>query len=60
MLGEWISSCEMNTPRGIFEAYIMDERKITSGKGAATFLDVLGWKGIWERNQFARFAAKPP
>lgn len=31
----------------------MDERKITSRKGEATFLDVLGWKGIWERNQFA-------
>ncbi len=31
----------------------MDVRKITSGKGAVTFLDVLGWKGIWERNQFA-------
>lgn len=31
----------------------MAERKITSGKGAVTFLDVLGWKGIWERNQSA-------
>ena len=31
----------------------MEERKINSGKGAVTFLDVLGWKGIWERNQFA-------
>ncbi len=22
MVGEWISSCEMNTPRGIFEGLI--------------------------------------
>lgn len=31
----------------------MDMRKPTNGKGAVTFLDVLGWKGIWERNQNA-------
>ena len=31
----------------------MDKSKIKEGKGAVTFLDVLGWKGIWERNQFA-------
>lgn len=31
----------------------MDGSKIKDGKGAVTFLDVLGWKGIWERNQFA-------
>ena len=31
----------------------MDKRKITRGEGAVTFLDVLGWKGIWERNQSA-------
>lgn len=28
-------------------------RKVTNGKGAVTFLDVLGWKGIWQRNQSA-------
>lgn len=31
----------------------MDKSRIKTGKGAATFLDVLGWKGIWERNQNA-------
>ncbi len=31
----------------------MDISKIKDGKGAVTFLDVLGWKGIWERNEFA-------
>lgn len=31
----------------------MDRNKIKSGKGAVTFLDVLGWKGIWERNKHA-------
>lgn len=31
----------------------MEGKNIKAGKGAVTFLDVLGWKGIWERNQSA-------
>lgn len=31
----------------------MGRNNIKNEKGAATFLDVLGWKGIWERNQYA-------
>lgn len=31
----------------------MDKQNIMDEKGAVTFLDVLGWKGIWERNPFA-------
>ncbi len=32
---------------------MMDKNYFKKEKGAATFLDVLGWKGIWERNQSA-------
>lgn len=32
---------------------MMDKNNFKKEKGAATFLDVLGWKGIWERNQSA-------
>nr|WP_295606452.1 ATP-binding cassette domain-containing protein [uncultured Terrisporobacter sp.] len=32
---------------------MIDKNNFKKEKGAATFLDVLGWKGIWERNQSA-------
>ena len=31
----------------------MNEQSTKSEQGAVTFLDVLGWKGIWERNKHA-------
>ena len=54
-ISQWLRSCEMNSPDSKDRSELEEIRRPTSNtsEGSITFLDVLGWKGIWSRDDHA-------